>query len=840
MKRERKDGLYMDNSIFMIDEKKPGFPIQTRIIQMIAILIGSWGSIGVLMESIPVPADYLKVNIAIFLCAALIYTLCLIPAMDLVKLFFGLLFYGLFIYSRFPHLQNAFYLLENAVLDRLEAYYEFQTSRYMADYTAAAPDSTLLLIMIVIPIVTLMTIAVMRSRLAGIAGILLFLPVTISFSFGLIPSERYLIAYLAAVLYMSRSSFTNQKVAGREQKQMLHRINSKAAVWLSIICLTIFFLLKLFITEQKYDTISQIKETKSEIQTTMLNFSLEDINNKFKNVHIFSDYSIGGLKGGELGNVDKVEFTESEQLRIKAAAGTISNGLYLKGYVGSTYTGYSWVGQTKEEKTEYKLLMNEIPREDFNPVNQLSQMMKLGGSIEYNGTYFILPINQLTVEYADANKKYMYAPYFTNFDGMENVKYLQDLYAAPVKKKDQYTFNYYNTASTDLSIDSQAGNATKVLLYTFSKDEEQYRQFVHEVYTQLPKDGLDRLKADFSSIGGTINDKVQYVSDYLSKNTTYSLSPGKLTEGKDFVEYFLYENKKGYCAHYASAAALMLRAMGVPARYVEGYVVSPTDIQLNAKQAQATDSSGDLSREVEVSVKDYNAHAWVEIYYDGIGWVPTDFTPSSGIGYGALAQSKVKEGTNRNTAITPTEAPVTQPPKDITKPPVNKPDTQDPKTPNSNSAKTDTSNAASQKQQLDQLFLILFILLMTGAIAAVVFILISRQRKKLHTTNRNKKAILLFARMEKLLAVCHGLGKKGARLEDSEEYVKENCSYLDPEAFVNCMEIVRKARFGKGRITRSELGQVEIEHLKLLEKVSAELSFVKKLYLEFLLVIASL
>ena len=67
--------------------------------------------------------------------------------------------------------------------------------------------------------------------------------------------------------------------------------------------------------------------------------------------------------------------------------------------------------------------------------------------------------------------------------------------------------------------------------------------------------------------------RINYVKSYLERHTDYSLSPGKLPRGKDFIEYFLYENKRGYCAHYASAATMIFRAMGIPARYVEGYAV---------------------------------------------------------------------------------------------------------------------------------------------------------------------------------------------------------------------------------------------------------------------------
>ena len=65
----------------------------------------------------------------------------------------------------------------------------------------------------------------------------------------------------------------------------------------------------------------------------------------------------------------------------------------------------------------------------------------------------------------------------------------------------------------------------------------------------------------------------------------------------------------------------MLRTMGYPARYVEGYAINRSDIS-------------DINQDdimVEITVKDYNAHAWVEVYYDGFGWIPVEFTRDSGM-----------------------------------------------------------------------------------------------------------------------------------------------------------------------------------------------------------------
>ena len=93
--------------------------------------------------------------------------------------------------------------------------------------------------------------------------------------------------------------------------------------------------------------------------------------------------------------------------------------------------------------------------------------------------------------------------------------------------------------------------------------------------------------------------------------------PGRAPVNEDVVEYFLFENHKGYCVHFASAATLMYRALGFPARYASGYAVQPSDFvrqEDGVWRAQVTDES---------------AHAWTEIFLEDYGWTPVEVTPAS-------------------------------------------------------------------------------------------------------------------------------------------------------------------------------------------------------------------
>ena len=103
------------------------------------------------------------------------------------------------------------------------------------------------------------------------------------------------------------------------------------------------------------------------------------------------------------------------------------------------------------------------------------------------------------------------------------------------------------------------------------------------------------------------------MAEWLEENTNYSLDLPALPEGEDAIEYFLRESKAGYCMHYASAAALVLRQMDVPVRIATGYLVQKSEF---AK----------VEKEYLAQVEDNQAHAWVEVYLDGLGWFPVEVT----------------------------------------------------------------------------------------------------------------------------------------------------------------------------------------------------------------------
>lgn len=145
-----------------------------------------------------------------------------------------------------------------------------------------------------------------------------------------------------------------------------------------------------------------------------------------------------------------------------------------------------------------------------------------------------------------------------------------------------------------------------------------YPQYVTDTYLQLP-DSVTQETRDLANhivqqAGATTPyDQAVAIQNYLRTNFTYQLDAGGAPGDRDIVDYFLFDSKVGRCDHYSSSMAVMLRMLGVPARIVTGLAPVSYDSDMNGYVYRGR-----------------NAHAWVEVYFPGFGWVPFEPTPTEG------------------------------------------------------------------------------------------------------------------------------------------------------------------------------------------------------------------
>src|SRR5699024_6942024 len=104
--------------------------------------------------------------------------------------------------------------------------------------------------------------------------------------------------------------------------------------------------------------------------------------------------------------------------------------------------------------------------------------------------------------------------------------------------------------------------------------------------------------------------KALALEKYLKSNYKYTLSPPHTPPDSDFADYFIFDLKEGYCTYFATAMAVMGRSVGLPTRYVEGF-------------SMPSNTNGHSI----YNVRNSNSHAWVEVYFPNVGWLPFDPTP---------------------------------------------------------------------------------------------------------------------------------------------------------------------------------------------------------------------
>ncbi len=143
---------------------------------------------------------------------------------------------------------------------------------------------------------------------------------------------------------------------------------------------------------------------------------------------------------------------------------------------------------------------------------------------------------------------------------------------------------------------------------------EPMEELRYEAFLQLPV-GMERLDAFTQELTQDIDtpyEKARFIENHLQTSYTYTtdLPP---VEGDNPVEFFLFTSKQGHCEFFATTMTLMLRAEGIPARLVNGFL------------GGIWNPAGNY-----MAVRQGDAHSWVEVYLPEYGWVPFDPTPSAG------------------------------------------------------------------------------------------------------------------------------------------------------------------------------------------------------------------
>lgn len=335
----------------------------------------------------------------------------------------------------------------------------------------------------------------------------------------------------------------------------------------------------------------------------------------------------GMMKGSagrqKLGNVKGIRYSGRIIADIEAA--DQPHRLYLRSWTGGDYGGNQWKDLPDGRYERVAHLFEKNQGEWYDQGAWLMEVIARSPALSQSLSNYMKDDESVEGLKKDFNVDAVYEktpffllPYDTSF-GAPLFAYDRSPMSREGKAYSTYLWNL--PAGALLSM-MEEENSSDPYFRTYLGAEKEYRRFVYDHYLDIP----DAVKQGLAALGPisparSLSEKRQRVEDirrFLAENYSYTRSPGKTPEGKDFITYFLTESKKGYCTSFASAAVMLLRASGIPARYAAGLTVGADEIK------DAPLSEGGLHR---LSINDHHAHAWAEVYVDGLGWRPVEMTP---------------------------------------------------------------------------------------------------------------------------------------------------------------------------------------------------------------------
>ena len=284
--------------------------------------------------------------------------------------------------------------------------------------------------------------------------------------------------------------------------------------------------------------------------------------------------------------------------------------LYLRGFVGDTYKNGTWSALDTETAAAEKDLFYWLHENGFYPQSQFT--LSAIQTAEYE-------TETIQISNLSACSLYRYEPFSvlpTYAGTSKNLLLPSTVKTSGWNGEREYSYVVIADASTILPqiLDAlQQGEPSS----SYLQMESAYRDFVDSYALAVPQEFTDKLGALLEETRKNLN-----FSGELSKEQAQlcALSFLETCFGGD-TSLPLDSTAKGTTYQYATVAALALRYYGIPARYVEGFTVKTVENE-------------------NVSVTDENAGAWVEVYQDGVGWLPLALTP----GLESLAPEQTESG----------------------------------------------------------------------------------------------------------------------------------------------------------------------------------------------------
>lgn len=651
--QEYKDTLAGQTGLYFSTEIKAapqGFPFVKYLVNALALFGSTYGSMSCLISSF-----HLEIaDMVLFLvCVVMALVMAFMYANQAVKMITYLLILvgSVLLVARYYLIINSgISAIHNICLERIDAVFELpQMREYTEFYTNQYVSMTMACCVLSLALMVILNIFI--SEFMNFMWVFLITLPIVQFGmyFSFDAAKLSMLCVMASWLLIAGVRYTNsyngvtRKLKSTSSvKKHCHyygfvtdsRNVSRIALVLMVFILALSGVLLLMIPQNNFEFSTRADQWKENTNQGVKDYLSYGMSSLFP---VRSEKT----KPGRISNSKSIQFDGQTDMRVTLVDYGQSR-IYLRNYIGVQYIPYSYmwsdkIGETDEEYSDTQYYYNRTGRIlefDYNHNQEVTQSR-----------------HRMDVELVDkqlaGSEKTLFVPYYSLLEEKGEYRFVNDgkvCYEGDISETEvqSYTFYTQDSRADESSIQDiyyKDGEELPGSQEFTEKENDYYNDVIRKNYLSVPLENVETLSEfceEYKLYPGDA-DIVQKVIDVLTNQYDYTLRPGSVPAGEEYVNYFLKNSKKGYCVHFATSATLLFRYLGVPARYAEGYVVDAQNFDMaeERKEEKVSDWISGVQAEnavvEEVPVTDANGHAWVEIYEYGLGWVPVEVTQAASI-----------------------------------------------------------------------------------------------------------------------------------------------------------------------------------------------------------------
>ena len=583
-------------------------------IRGILVFLACYSTIGAVVSSFGLEFEVLYVAAAMLvlaMLAAYVYYNKVTFYLGYAFLFFILIVLA---FAFYMYINSGFQALLNEMRDAYTAFFDLPAGRMSEEMI---PDrlKTVSYMMVFVAAVFSIFFNITISGYMDLPTTFLvsFVPLMIPFYIDKIPKKGYLVMLLSvytSVLLLSRSGrftlpyrYKKDMPYGKKKEKKKNSFFYMASVggmlymvFAALILSIVFMFVSGTVFNDRFSTknvSNPVKDLSDKYVKMIVTGGISSLLNRYD--------ARGGLSKGKIGGIRSVNPDFETDLMVWYDPADIDY-MYLAGYRGVYYSNNEFKSELPEEDIDpiytEAFMTDPLPPEVMEAYKEIMDADLVAHGEEAENTYSALYGNRrfMSVRNVDADESVIFEPYYTTGVSIESSG----------TDMSRYTVGYYpydpHPEQPDMDI------------------MKPYTDYANEYYRTYPESLTETLKNTCENAGivtgGDTLENAARLRQYFINEFRYTMTPGAVPYGEDAIDYFLTRQHRGFCVHFASSAALILRYAGIPTRYVEGYVMSENDITKRLSDDR-----------VLANITDASAHAWVEIYITGYGWLPYEFTP---------------------------------------------------------------------------------------------------------------------------------------------------------------------------------------------------------------------